>query len=226
MTEPTEEHADDASPRRVSRRSVALAGVVGAVLLGLAAVYGIGGLAGNAPGPGICADAPARAARLKPFVQGEVAAFVPAETGRDLSALPLDDVDGRRRTLADWRGRVVLLNLWATWCVPCRVEMPGLDRLQARAGGPDFEVVTVGLDTRDPEKPRAFLKEIGVTALVHRTDKSLEIFRTLQKAGLASGLPTTLLIDRTGCELGHVSGPAAWDGREAAALVGAAIADR
>ena len=129
------------------------------------------------------------------------------------------DADGRPATLAAFSGRVVLLNLWATWCGPCRKEMPALDRLQQNRGNADFEVVAVNLDTRDPEKPKTFLAETGVKALAFRSDASFAFFRSLQSLGLARGLPTTILLDRRGCELGVMAGPAAWDGPEAVALI-------
>lgn len=223
MNNPISEPSDGSASmwRRTAIAVALLAPVLGAGLLG---IYGIGGLDGNASGAGKCRAAIATAARLTPLARDGIAALVPAQAPRDLSDLAFREVDGREVRLSAWRGRVVLLNLWATWCVPCRVEMPALDRLQARAGSADFEVVTVNLDTRDPEKPKAFLRDIAVTALTHRSDPSLGIFKTLQKLGLASGLPTTLLIDREGCELGRLAGPAEWDGAAALDLVAAAVA--
>ncbi len=200
------------------RRLAALAGAVG-VVAGLAAVYGMGGFDGNANDGGKCPGSAERAATLKPLAVGEVAAFAPAARPHDLSALPFTDADGRPATLAAFSGRVVLLNLWATWCGPCRREMPALDRLQQNRGNADFEVVAVNLDTRDPEKPKTFLAETGVKALAFRSDASFAFFRSLQSLGLARGLPTTILLDRRGCELGVMAGPAAWDGPEAVALI-------
>jgi thiol-disulfide isomerase/thioredoxin len=118
---------------------------------------------------------------------------------------------------------VVLLNLWATWCVPCRKEMPALDALQARLGGPDFEVVAVNIDTRDPEKPRSWLKETGVTGLAYYADASAKIFQDLKAAGRAFGMPTTILIDPQGCELATLAGPAEWASEDALAFIGAAL---
>ncbi len=211
-----------ATSRMSTRRLAALALGVGAIA-GLAAVYGMGGFDGNVKTAGKCASSLSRAARLKPLATGDVAAFAVADTARDLSDLAFDDAEGKPTTLARWRGRTVLVNLWATWCAPCRKEMPSLDRLSASRGGSDFEVVTINLDTRDPEKPKAFLAEIGVTSLAHHSDKSFALFRTLQSAGLARGLPTTLLVDRDGCELGVMAGPAEWDGPAARALIDAAV---
>lgn len=210
--------ASASTPAPSLRRLAALALTVG-VVAGLAAVYGMGGFDGNANDGGKCRASAERAAALKSLAVGEVAAFAPAARPHDLSALPFTDADGRPTTLAAFQGKVVLLNLWATWCGPCRKEMPALDRLQQSRGGSDFEVVAVNLDTRDPDRPRAFLAETRVEALAFRSDASFAFFRSLQSLGLARGLPTTLLLDRQGCELGVMAGPAAWDGPEASALI-------
>ena len=132
-----------------------------AVLAVLAGVYGIGRLRSN-PATAECAPAIATASRIAPLARGEVAALAVARTPFRLPDLSFKDSAGRERTLNDWRGRTVLLNLWATWCVPCRKEMPALDTLQSDLGGGKFDVVAVNIDTRDPQKPLNFLKDIGV----------------------------------------------------------------
>ena len=132
--------------------------------------------------------------------------------------------DGSRRDLASFRGRNVLLNLWATWCEPCLREMPALDRVQAQLGGPGFEVVAVNIDTRNLERPRAWLEKAGVTRLAGYADHEARIFQDLRRAGLAEGMPTTLLIDSAGCRLGRLSGPAEWDSPDGLALLRAALA--
>jgi thiol-disulfide isomerase/thioredoxin len=137
--------------------------------------------------------------------------------------LAFKDAEGRDRTLAQWQGRTVLLNLWATWCVPCRREMPALDALQDRLGGPKFEVVAIDIDTRDPAKPLAFLKDVGVTHLAYYSDQSAKVFQDLKAAGKAFGMPTTLLVDGVGCEIGEVAGPAEWASEDGVKLVSAAI---
>jgi len=88
--------------------------------------------------------------------------------------------------------------------------MPSLDRLQATLGGPNFEVVAVDIDTRDPEKPLRFLKEVSVTHLAYYADDSAQVFEDLKIAGKAFGMPTTLVVDRDGCEIGDMAGPAEW----------------
>jgi len=190
---------------------------------GLAAVYGIGGLLRNAGTDPACAGAVEAAKRLSPLVRGEVAAFTLAEAPRRLPALSFRDGNGKALTLADFKGRTVLLNLWATWCVPCRKEMPTLDALQRELGGTDFEVLTINLDTRDLEKPKKFLADISVRSLGFYEDQSLATFEALKAAGRVVGLPTTFLIDGQGCELGVLQGPAEWASADALTLLRAAI---
>jgi len=148
-----------------------------------------------------------------------------AHTGFLVPDLAFRDGAGRDRSLKDWRGRTVLLNLWATWCVPCRKEMPALDALEGKLGGENFEVVAVNIDTRDPQKPLAFLKDVGIKRLAYFSDPSAHVFEDLKTAGKAFGMPTTLLIDRSGCEIGNMAGPAEWASDDGVKLVSAAIAD-
>jgi thiol-disulfide isomerase/thioredoxin len=208
--------------RRRHLRNVTILAMCG-VLAVLAGVYGIGHLRRN-PGDAACAGAVNTGARLKSLAHGEIAALTLARTPFRLPDLAFKSADGHDKTLADWRGRTVLLNLWATWCVPCRQEMPALDALQAKLGGPDFEVVAVNIDTRDPQKPLAFLKDVGITHLAYFTDQSAHVFEDLKEAGKAFGMPTTVLIDRVGCEIGNMAGPAEWASDAGVKLVSAAIA--
>jgi thiol-disulfide isomerase/thioredoxin len=193
------------------------------ILVVLAGVYGIAHRRSN-PADAACQAAVNTAKRITPLVRGEVAALSPAQTPFRLPDLAFKDAQGRDVMLGDWRGRSVLLNLWATWCVPCRREMPALDALQAILGGPDFQVVAVNIDTRDPQKPLAFLKDVGITHLAYYSDPSARIFEDLKAAGKAFGMPTTVLIDRSGCEIGTMAGPAEWASDEGVNLVHAAIA--
>jgi hypothetical protein len=102
--------------------------------------------------------------------------------------------------------------------------MPALDALEAKLGGPDFAVVAVNIDTRDPHKPLAFLKEVGIAHLGYYTDPSARVFEDLKTAGKAFGMPTTLLVDRAGCEIGNMAGPAEWASDDGVKLVSATIA--
>jgi thiol-disulfide isomerase/thioredoxin len=208
-------------------RLIGLAAVAG-ILAGLAAIYAGRGFHGNGNGETAavanCAPALAAAARAAPLAKGEVAAFQVATATDDLSALPFKGPDGAETTLAALSGRTVLLNLWATWCVPCRKEMPALDRLEKALGGDRFAVVAVNIDTRDPDRARAFLGEVGATNLAFYSDPDLRVFADLKRRGLAFGLPTTVLVDGKGCRIGVVSGPAEWDSEDATALIKAAMA--
>jgi thiol-disulfide isomerase/thioredoxin len=210
----------DAARARRRARIAALA-LIGAAA-GLAAVYGIGALTRN-PAEAACRPAAATAERLRPLAHGEVAAVAVAAVPRRLPELAFRDAEGRALSLADWRGRTVLFNLWATWCVPCRKEMPALEALQARLGGPAFEVVAVNIDTRDPDKPKAWLAEVGITRLAYYADPQAKVFQDLKAAGKAFGMPTTLLVDPAGCDLATLAGPAEWASEDAVRLVAAAI---
>ncbi|WP_192359129.1 TlpA family protein disulfide reductase [Mesorhizobium mediterraneum] len=121
--------------------------------------------------------------------------------------ISFEDANGQPKTLADFRGKVVLLNIWATWCAPCRKEMPTLDRLQARLGGPDFEVVALSMDRAGPEIVRKLFTEIGIEHLALNIDTSGKAMFAIGTVGL----PATLLIDREGKEIGRLIGPAEWD---------------
>jgi thiol-disulfide isomerase/thioredoxin len=201
---------------------VLLGGVIG-VTVGLAGVYGIGRLMGNAGTDPGCKSAVETARRMAPFARGEVAAVGVVKASKTLPSLTFKDGSGAEKTLADWRGRTVLLNLWATWCVPCRKEMPALDALEAKLGGPDFAVVAINIDTRDIDKPKAWLKDVGIHKLGYYADNSAKVFQDLKAAGKAFGMPTTLLVDPNGCELAALAGPAEWASDDAVKLVTAAL---
>jgi len=115
------------------------------------------------------------------------------------------------------------VNLWATWCVPCRREMPALDNLQGKLAGPNFDVVAINIDTRDADKPRNFLKEAKLTRLAYFSDQKAKSFQDLKSIGRALGMPTSVLVDGSGCEIATIAGPAEWDSEDAVKLITAAI---
>ncbi|MDQ8730589.1 TlpA disulfide reductase family protein [Bradyrhizobium sp. LHD-71] len=216
--------ANDETPKAPGTRSFRRIGViaVGALIV-VAGVYGIVTLKRNA-GDKVCKPTFSLARKVEPFVKGEVAAFTPAKKPFLLPDLAFKDASGAEKKLSDWRGRTVLLNLWATWCVPCRKEMPALDELQAKLGGKDFEVVAVNIDTRDTGKPKSWLKEVGISALPYFSDDKAKVFQDLKMVGKAFGMPTSILIDKAGCEIGMLSGPAEWASDDALKLVRTALA--
>lgn len=211
---------------------VTLAAVAGAAV-GAIALYGMKEGSGNAPEPEAktaaapadpgCADAVTLAQRLKPFAKGELAALRLADAPRRLPPLSFTDETGKALTLADTAGRLRLVNLWATWCVPCRKEMPAINALAGTLGGDAFQVVAINLDSRDPDKPRAFLNEIKAEHIALYTDPGTKSFQALRAAGRGFGLPTTLLVDAKGCEIGFLAGPAEWNSADAHALLTAAL---
>ena len=212
------------APRAASSRRIGLiaAGVIAGALLGVAGVYGIGTLTRNAGDPA-CRPTFDLARKIAPFAKGEVAAVTPASKPLLVPDLTFKDASGAQKKLSDWRGRTVLLNLWATWCVPCRKEMPALDELQAKLGGGDFQVVAVNIDTRDLDKPKSWLKEAGITSLDYFSDEKAKVFQDLKLIGKAFGMPTSMLIDASGCEIGTIAGPAEWASDDALKLVRAAL---
>jgi thiol-disulfide isomerase/thioredoxin len=152
--------------------------------------------------------------------KGAMAAFLVRPKPLDLPDISFVDGEGATKSLNDWRGRVVLLNIWATWCLPCREEMAALDKLQAELGGKDFQVVAVNIDRGGGDKPKNFLAETGATHLSLYTDPTGKLFAALK----AVGMPTTLLLDRDGHEIGRLIGPANWGSPAALALIKAAVA--
>jgi len=208
-------------PRPMRRRAL----VLGAVLVGAIGGYaGVSYLSDRAPaGDPTCQPAVALSKKLAPLARGEVAALTMATAPLKLPDLAFVDGEGQLKKLSDWRGKTVLVNLWATWCVPCRKEMPALNELEQKLGGADFQVVAINIDTRDAEKPKAFLKDGNLTRLDYFTDASAKVFQELKGVGRALGMPTSVLIDGKGCEIATIAGPAEWASEDAIKLIKAAV---
>ncbi len=237
-------------PKLSAKMIVALAAVAG-VAAGAAAVYVTFGGSDN-PGPDARAladaqcvaknqmaaasggghtasDAPApKPVTLMSLVaeaaHGEVAGMLPPGRPQSVADLGFKGADGQPLTLGDFAGKITLVNLWATWCAPCRAEMPALDALQRAKGGADFEVVAVNVEGGDDTKPKKFLGETGVADLGYYRDNTLGMFNEMKKRNLAFGLPVTLLVDREGCLLANMNGPAEWASPDAFRMIDVAIA--
>lgn len=138
----------------------------------------------------------------------------------ELAPIVFSDESDAPVAASDFKGKVVLLNFWATWCPPCLEEMPSLDRLQAELGGEDFEVVAVNLDLRGKDRPLGWMADNDVTHLAFYHDRS----QKSPAAVGAGGMPTTLLIDRSGREVGRLEGAAEWDSEEAKEIIRLLIA--
>jgi thiol-disulfide isomerase/thioredoxin len=220
-TSPPKSAAESAVTRRIP---LAIGAVMVGGLIGLASVYAVGGLKRGPTGDSACAGAVNLAHKIAPLAHGEVAALTMATTPLRLPDLAFEDADSRPKKLSDWRGKTVLVNLWATWCVPCRKEMPALDSLQTKLGGKDFEVVAINIDTRDPEKPKTFLRDANLTRLGYFSDQKAKVFQDLKSVGKALGMPTSVLVDGQGCEIANIAGPAQWASDDALKLIKAAVA--
>ena len=204
---------DNSTPRRVIR--IGIAALFGFAIAVAASLYAFKQSAGNGGAATNISDQPAGE---QPF--GGIGTFVLKPTPAALPNAAFQTADGAPVTLDAWRGKVVLLNLWATWCIPCRKEMPALDRLQSQLGSPDFEVVALSIDRSGVAGTRKFLDSVAIKNLKLYADPSAKLANEFK----AIGLPTTLLIDRQGREIGRLIGPAEWDSPDAVALIQKALA--
>ena len=210
-----------------------------ATLVGLALVYGMIALVGNGQNakpvvaatlggaqmaknqssPANPATLPTMKGSLKDYARGKLAAFFIYKTPKPLPEFTYVDEQGKEHSLKELRGKVVLLNLWATWCGPCRHEMPWLDTLKDKFKDQPFEMLTISIDRGGLKKPRRFFNKINVKHLTLYGDPSGRLAPKLR----AFGMPTTLLIDRDGRELGRIAGPAEWASADAYGFIQAAI---
>lgn len=204
---------------RLARRRYLLAalGLVAAAVV-LAGVYVTLQAQGNGEAAA-CSATPGTLDRLAGLATGELAALSVHKQGKAAAPVGFIDADGKARNLKEWTGRTVLVNLWATWCAPCKFEMPALDELQGALGGEDFEVVAINLDVGGPDKGKAFYEETGIANLAYFHDPKGKVFREIN----AIGMPTTLILDEAGCEIARLAGPAEWASRDARELLKAAI---
>ncbi len=210
----------------ISWTTYAIVAVISAAI-GFVAIYAMTG-GGYAPSvkdsqsvePGLkkrdtAETSPAQTADKGQLNTGKMTAFVFKDAPEALPDVKFNNTAGEEISLQSFQGRVVLLNLWATWCAPCLKEMPHLDELQAKLSSEKFEVVAVSIDRGSPEKPRKFLKSINSKALNFYHDPAAELNFTLK----AIGMPTTYLIDGQGREIGRLVGPAEWHSADAIRLI-------
>ena len=156
---------------------------------------------------------------LDQYLTGEMKNVTLKKEREEIPNISFKDGDGNTRQISEFKGKVLLVNFWATWCAPCREEMPSLDNLQAKLGSDDFTVLAVGQDLQGVEKTKKFLKALKLENLTALNDKTVKSGRKLG----VFGLPATLIIDREGREVGRLVGPAEWDAEEAIELLKAVI---
>ena len=202
MTDPvtspavTSPAASAIDPHAISRRTLSL---------GLAAAVVLGPKAALAAGPDY------------PPTKGEMQGFVLLKTPAPAPQTPFFDGAGNVRHFSDFRGRVLVVNFWATWCAPCIKEMPSLSRLQERLGGPDFHLLAISQDRGGHDVAEPFIRDrLGLENLDLYYDPKLRLGRDMG----VRGLPSTYVIDRAGNLVGGLAGAAEWDSEDAVALVG------
>jgi thiol-disulfide isomerase/thioredoxin len=200
----------DKDEKRKSARPVIVGTGLFAAAVGLAVAVWVSN------GTAVAGTCPVRAEAAQAIddaATGELAALLPSTQWRDYSDIAFQDADGNPVTLADFAGKKLLINFWATWCAPCREEMPFLDALEAQYGGDDFEVVAISLDigSDGPVAAAEFLEEIGADNLALWADPTYQLFERLRNEAVTLGLPATVLVDDSGCELAVLQGPAHWD---------------
>lgn len=202
-------------------RALPLLGLAAAAVA-VAAVYVSRGGPDNAGQAGAAPVAPAAVGAAAPAAklnQGKMTAFVYKTAAEPVPQFPFYNAAQATKTIADKKGKVVLLNLWATWCGPCREEMPSLDRLQKEMGSDKFEVMAVSVDKNGFETAKKFLDGLGVQSLAYYSDPTGRAPSQVK----AIGMPATLLIDADGREVGRLMGPAEWDSSDAKRLIEAML---
>lgn len=205
---------------RLTQARLGLAGlVIAAVAIAITIFMGNGGGLKAAD----CLPQPEAAAAIDAAATGQLAALNGTGTGRGYADLSFTDAAGKKLTLKDFAGKKLLVNFWASWCVPCRAEMPALDALAARENSENFMVLPINLDigAGGLEKARAFLAGGSFAHLPLYADSTFESFKRLQTEAVAVGLPSTLLLDDKGCELGVLQGPAEWDSTDGQRVIDA-----
>lgn len=155
---------------------------------------------------------------LNPFIKGDVSTFELFKESKPLPKTPFFDREGNQTHFSDFKGKTVLVNFWATWCEPCKEEMPTLQNLQAKLGSDKFQVITISVDWQGFEVMGPFFEEFGVKNLVPYWDNSGRLPNQLE----VIGLPLTILINSDGKWIGRMDGPLVWDSPDALALFKAA----
>ncbi|BDA86147.1 sodium:dicarboxylate symporter [Aureimonas sp. SA4125] len=210
------------SPRRFLQ--VGVLALCAGIVAGVAGIYVNHAGSGNEAAAACPADDRLKQALLA-AATGEVAAVAPLDQPFDVSSVAFEDGNAKPMTLRDFAGKTLLVNLWATWCVPCRQEMPALDALEAREGGADFGVIPINVDLGVADKPKAFYAEANLRSLPFFRDQTMAVFNDLKSQGVTIGLPVSLLVDEAGCARAVLTGPAEWASPDAARLIAAMRSD-
>ena len=214
---------DTNAPRTEASNRTRVLVVVGVAVLAVAIASWV--LLGNGASAKECPVQSEAAAAIDFAAVGELAALNPTGEGRGYATMAFKDADGKAMDIADFKGKGLLVNFWASWCVPCREEMPALDELAAKYNSDDFMVLPVNLDIGEDGlgKARAFLEDNKFAHLPLYADNSFAAFERLKKEAVAVGLPATLVLDAQGCELAVLQGPAHWNTPDGYAVIDALV---
>jgi len=159
--------------------------------------------------------------KLDAAAVGLLAALTGTGEGRGYADMAFKDATGASKTIADFKGKKLLVNFWASWCVPCRAEMPALDKVATTYNSDRFMVLPINLDIGEGglEKAKKFLADEKLADLPLYADSTFSAFERLKQNAVAVGLPATLLLDERGCELAVLQGPAEWDSPDGNAVI-------
>lgn len=213
----------DTSPPKPAGRNFKALAVLGVAVAGVAIASWV--YLGNAASANSCPVQAAQAQVIDAAAVGELAALNGTGEGRGYADMAFKSADGTAMTLGDFSGKALLVNFWASWCVPCREEMPALDAIATEYNSDKFQVVPINLDIGEGglAKAEAFLAEGQFKNLPLYADNTFAAFDRLKREAVAVGLPATLLLDPEGCELAVLQGPAEWHSKDGEAVVEALI---
>lgn len=206
-----------ARPRMTPGRMAVAALVIAAVAIAI--VVWVGNAGGLKAAD--CVPQPAAAKTIDDAATGQLAALNGTGTGRGYADLSFVDKDGKPMKIADFAGKALLVNFWASWCIPCRAEMPALDKLAAQQDDDQFMVLPVNTGETQPDKGKAFFAAGGWTHLPLYIDPNFAVLERLKTTAVSLGLPTSVLLDKKGCEIGVLQGPAAWDTADGTKVIAA-----
>jgi thiol-disulfide isomerase/thioredoxin len=208
-----------ARPRLTARRVLVLAAISAAVALVLTLI-----ISNVAPPEATeCPVQAEKAEALETAATGELAAVMGTGTGRSHADMAFTDEAGKQVTIADFAGKKLLVNFWASWCGPCRAEMPALDAVADKYNGETFEVLPLNTGETQPEKAKEFLAEGQFKHLPLYADTGFKLLEKLKTSAISAGLPATILLDENSCELAVLQGPAEWDTPDGHKLIEALI---
>jgi thiol-disulfide isomerase/thioredoxin len=202
MSEPAEKRPK-LGPRRIAMAAFGGAAVAIAITFWVSNA----GLPGASP----CTPNPLAAQAIDAAATGQLAALNGTGTGRSYADMGFLDANGKERTVADFAGKKLLINFWASWCIPCRAEMPALNALAAKYDSDRFMVLPVNTGETQPGKGAAFLSAANLPNLALYVDPDFSVINRLKTTAVSVGLPTSVLVDGKGCEVGALQGPAEWD---------------